>query len=42
MKTGAAALAILSLSSFLVPTAHAVTFDWATVGNPGNVNLEFL
>jgi formylglycine-generating enzyme len=36
MKT-TAMLALLSLSLLLVPTAHAVvTFDWVTVGNPGN------
>ncbi len=37
MKT-TTALAILTLSLFCMTTTHAapVTFDWATVGNPGN------
>ncbi len=33
-----AALAILTLALFAVPAAHAVTFDWATVGDPLNAN----
>lgn len=39
MKTNAI-LALLSHSLLLVPTADAVvTFDWATVGNPGNAGM---
>lgn len=33
-----AALVALILASLAVPNAHAVTIDWATVGDPGNAN----
>jgi sulfatase modifying factor 1 len=36
MKT-TTSFAFLSLALCCASTAHAVTFDWATVGNPGNV-----
>ena len=32
------ALILLTFAFPFMPTAHAVTFDWATVGNPGNAD----
>ncbi len=38
MKARTAALAHFALLFLFLPTAHAVTFDWATVGNAGNAD----
>jgi len=37
-RLATAALVALLLASPVTPRAHAITIDWVTVGNPGNVN----